>query len=62
MLFNEFSKYGEIIDSIVMKNPETGNSRGFGFITYKTNDEAQVAVSSGEHNIDGKNVIFINRL
>ena len=58
MLFNEFAQYGEIIDSIVMKNPETGNSRGFGFVTYKTNDQAQSAVSSGEHNIDGKAVKF----
>ena len=54
MLFNEFSKYGEIVDSIVMKNPETGNSRGFGFVTYKENSAAENAVNSGSHRIDGK--------
>lgn len=54
MLQGEFSKYGEIIDSIVMKNPETGNSRGFGFITYSDNNGAEMAVNSGSHKIDGK--------
>jgi len=57
MLFSEFSKYGEIVDSIVMKNPETGNSRGFGFVTYKENSAAENAVNSGSHRIDGKIVI-----
>jgi RNA recognition motif-containing protein len=54
MLHGEFSKYGEIVDSIVMKNPETGNSRGFGFVTYKENSSAEEAVNSGSHKIDGK--------
>ena len=59
MLFNEFSKYGEIVDSIVMKNPETGNSRGFGFVTYKENSAAENAVNSGSHRIDGKIVLTL---
>lgn len=56
MLFNEFTKFGEVTDSIVMKNPETGNSRGFGFITYRDNTSAENAVNSGPHKIDGKTV------
>ena len=59
MLYNEFAKYGEIVDSIVMKNPETGNSRGFGFVTYKENSSAENAVASGSHKIDGKIVSFL---
>lgn len=27
-----FSRYGEVIDCVVMKNNETGRSRGFGFV------------------------------
>jgi len=54
MLFSEFSKFGEIIDTIVMKNPETGNSRGFGFVTFSNNLTAENAVNSGPHKIDGK--------
>jgi RNA-binding protein Musashi len=54
MLYQEFSKFGEIIDTIVMKNPETGNSRGFGFVTFRDNVTAENAVNSGSHKIDGK--------
>lgn len=54
MLYGEFQKFGEIVDSIVMKNPETGNSRGFGFVTFKDNAAADSAVAAGTHKIDGK--------
>ncbi|CAF0783239.1 unnamed protein product [Brachionus calyciflorus] len=55
MLANEFMKYGEIIDSIVMRNPETGASRGYGFITFKDLQSAEMALNSGvQHTIDGK--------
>lgn len=29
-----FSKYGEITDSVIMKDRNTGQPRGFGFVTY----------------------------
>jgi RNA-binding protein Musashi len=54
MLTNEFAKYGDIVDSIVVKNQETGASRGFGFVTFKDNATAQRAVNSGTHKIDSK--------
>ncbi|KAJ8497224.1 hypothetical protein OPV22_007776 [Ensete ventricosum] len=30
-----FEKYGEIVDSVIMKDRNTNKPRGFGFITYK---------------------------
>lgn len=33
-LTNHFKKYGEIIDSVIMKDRVTGHARGFGFVTY----------------------------
>jgi hypothetical protein len=30
-----FSNYGQVIDVIVMKEPQTGRSRGFGFVTVR---------------------------
>jgi RNA recognition motif-containing protein len=31
--FQYFSAYGRVVDSVVMIDRETGNSRGFGFVT-----------------------------
>jgi RNA recognition motif-containing protein len=56
MLYEEFSKYGEIVDWVVMKNPETGASRGFGFITYKDAMGAESALGAGPFKMDGKSV------
>lgn len=33
-LKKHFEKWGEIVDVVVMKDPKTKRSRGFGFITY----------------------------
>lgn len=50
-----FSKYGEIVDSVIMKNKETGQRRGFGFITYA--DPSVVdRVIKDTHIINGKQV------
>ena len=39
-----FSKHGDVIDAIVMTDKETGNSRGFGFVTYSGKASADVAI------------------
>ena len=33
-LLRYFTRFGEVIDCVVMKNAETGRSRGFGFVTF----------------------------
>ncbi|KMZ65114.1 hypothetical protein ZOSMA_339G00100 [Zostera marina] len=55
-VFNKhFEKYGEIIDSIIMKDRNTGKPRGFGFVTY--NDPSVLdEVLKHEHVIDGRTV------
>jgi len=50
-----FSNHGEIVESIVMRDRETGRSRGFGFVTFATEDEAASAVQ-GQHELDGRNI------
>lgn len=33
-LTEHFEAYGEIVDAVVMKDPNTKRSRGFGFVTF----------------------------
>ncbi|EER11248.1 RNA-binding protein, putative [Perkinsus marinus ATCC 50983] len=50
-----FSQYGNIVDSVVMKDRITGKPRGFAYVTYSTPEEAQTAINAGDANIlDGK--------
>ncbi|XP_070494956.1 heterogeneous nuclear ribonucleoprotein 27C-like isoform X3 [Chironomus tepperi] len=51
-----FSRYGEVIDCVVMKNNETGRSRGFGFVTFADPNNVQVVLQSGPHNLDGRTI------
>ncbi|CAE6405710.1 unnamed protein product [Rhizoctonia solani] len=40
-----FSEYGNVLDSIVMRDRDTGRSRGFGFVTFSNSNEAEAAVN-----------------
>ena len=51
-----FTKFGEIMESTVVRDNVTGNSRGFGFIKFKDPDSVQTALAAGNHTIDGKSV------
>ncbi|ODV96258.1 hypothetical protein PACTADRAFT_16401 [Pachysolen tannophilus NRRL Y-2460] len=52
-LRNYFEKYGEIIDLTIMKDTNTGKSRGFGFLTFKDSSSVDEVVKSS-HVLDGK--------
>ena len=39
-----FEQYGEVTDSAVISDRETGRSRGFGFITFANNSDADDAI------------------
>ena len=51
-----FGKYGELVDSVVMRFPDTKRSRGFGFITFATADQAEACFDDRPHTVDGKEV------
>ncbi|KAL4340651.1 hypothetical protein GQ457_08G007820 [Hibiscus cannabinus] len=54
--FNKyFGKYGEIIDSVIMKDRYTGQPRGFGFITYADPSVVDKVIEE-DHIINGKQV------
>ena len=54
-LAQAFSPYGQLTDYIVMKDRDTGRSRGFGFVTYMTQQEADAAIMAlNEQELDGR--------
>lgn len=50
-----FGKYGEIIDSVIMKDRKTGQPRGFGFVTYADPSVVDKVIQDN-HIINGKQV------
>lgn len=56
-LAHAFSAYGQLTDYIVMKDRETGRSRGFGFVTFATQQEADAAIAAlNEQELDGRRI------
>ncbi|KAG1807764.1 hypothetical protein EV424DRAFT_1493114, partial [Suillus variegatus] len=50
-----FGDFGNVTDAIVMKDRETGRSRGFGFVTFNGNEEAEAAIQGmNEQELDGR--------
>lgn len=55
-----FNRYGEVIDCVVMKNSESGRSRGFGFVTFADPNNVNVVLQNGPHVLDGRTVSGYN--
>ncbi|KAL3858148.1 hypothetical protein ACJMK2_012755 [Sinanodonta woodiana] len=55
-LKEHFGVYGEIKEAMVMKDPTTKRSRGFGFVTYRDPASVDKVLASGPHELDAKTV------
>ncbi|XP_014240494.1 heterogeneous nuclear ribonucleoprotein A1, A2/B1 homolog isoform X1 [Cimex lectularius] len=55
-LQKHFEQWGTIVDVVVMKDPKTKRSRGFGFITYSHGHMVDDAQNNRPHKIDGRTV------
>ena len=51
-----FDKWGNIVDSVVMRDANTKRSRGFGFVTYDSVESVNEVQSNRPHIIDKKEV------
>lgn len=49
-----FEKFGNVVDVVVMKDPKTKRSRGFGFITYSRSFMVDKAQDARPHKVDGR--------
>ena len=55
-----FIKWGEISDTVVMKEPGTKRSRGFGFVTYVSSKSVDECLQDKPHIVDDKEVRIFN--
>uniref|UniRef100_M3Y3I9 RRM domain-containing protein n=1 Tax=Mustela putorius furo TaxID=9669 RepID=M3Y3I9_MUSPF len=53
-LRSHFEQWGTLTDCVVMRDPNTKRSRGFGFVTYATVEEVDAAMNARLHKVDGR--------
>ncbi|KAF7144253.1 hypothetical protein RHSIM_Rhsim05G0074000 [Rhododendron simsii] len=52
-----FSQYGDVIESKIINDRETGRSRGFGFVTFKDEQSMKDAIEGmNGQDLDGRNI------
>uniref|UniRef100_H2Y684 RRM domain-containing protein n=1 Tax=Ciona savignyi TaxID=51511 RepID=H2Y684_CIOSA len=51
-----FSKYGKIEDCVVIKDNSTGRSKGFGFVTFETETEADACMEERPHTLNNRQI------
>ena len=53
-----FSQAGTVVSAKVIKDRETGRSRGFGFVEMSTDDEADTAIKNlNGADVDGRQIV-----
>lgn len=53
----KFEEFGQVEDAIVIRDRETGRSRGFGFVTYAADEAANAAIAALDgQDLDGRNI------
>ncbi|KAJ9184704.1 hypothetical protein P3X46_004406 [Hevea brasiliensis] len=57
MLLNFFGRHGEIEEGSVAYDKDTNESRGFGFVTYKTVEAAKKAIEDPQKTLGGRTII-----
>ncbi|MEO6508995.1 MAG: RNA-binding protein [Patescibacteria group bacterium] len=53
-----FSEFGEVVEAVIISDRMTGRSKGFGFVTFATEDAANAAISAmNEKEIEGRKIV-----
>ncbi|KAG8514748.1 Heterogeneous nuclear ribonucleoproteins A2/B1, partial [Galemys pyrenaicus] len=53
-LRNYYEQWGKLTDCVVMRDPASKRSRGFGFVTFSSMSEVDAAMAARPHSIDGR--------
>lgn len=53
-LRSHFEQWGTLTDCVLMRDPNTKHSRGFGLVTYATVEEVDAAMNARPHKVDGR--------
>lgn len=59
-----FGSFGEIADSVIMKDKHTGEPRGFAFVTFKNPESVSAVIdksNKGGHTLDGKMFLQVRK-
>ncbi|KAK3752721.1 hypothetical protein QZH41_018682, partial [Actinostola sp. cb2023] len=51
-----FSKFGELKECVVMRDPVSKRSRGFGFVTFIESESVEMVLKNCPHELDGKKI------
>ncbi|MGB9637525.1 MAG: RNA recognition motif domain-containing protein [Microgenomates group bacterium] len=53
-----FSEFGEVVDAVVISDKYSGRSKGFGFVTFATEEAAKLAVEKmNGKDMGGRNLV-----
>ncbi len=53
-----FSKFGQVVSAVVVKDRATGRSRGFGFVEMANDNEAEEAIKQlNGSDMDGRKIV-----
>lgn len=52
-----FAEYGEIVDAVVIVDRATGRSKGFGFVTFATEESAQRSLEKNGTDVEGRAIV-----
>ena len=55
-----FERFGELTDAVIMRDPISNRSRGFGFVVFKDPQHLETALDNGPHVIDGRDVRLLD--
>lgn len=52
-----FAQYGEITEAVVITDRQTGRSKGFGFVTFANEADAQKALEMDKKEVEGRAIV-----